>query len=49
MENDLEDDMEDDIEEEEEIYPMPKSVGMGASGMPDLAQRCEELLWGRKP
>jgi hypothetical protein len=24
---------------------LPPSIGMGASGMPDLSTRCEELLW----
>ncbi len=27
---------------------LPKSVGMGASSMPDLAKRSEELLWKEK-
>jgi hypothetical protein len=28
-----------------EKRPLPRSVGMGHSGVPDLAQRDEELLW----
>jgi hypothetical protein len=28
-----------------EKRPLPQSVGMGHSGVPDLAQRDEELLW----
>jgi hypothetical protein len=28
-----------------EKRPLPRSVGMGHSGVPDLAERDEELLW----
>jgi len=28
-----------------ETLSLPKSVGMGASGISDLAERSEELLW----
>ncbi|AFY78957.1 MAG: CopG family transcriptional regulator [Hydrococcus sp. C42_A2020_068] len=28
-----------------QTFSLPKSVGMGASGMSNLAERSEELLW----